>query len=173
MLAQLETRALLIEGIVDSAGSPKKGAEELGISVSMLSRIKNLERALADDLKKKASEMSLKSAMMIIREATGYDRLFSFFTKDRHPQNLIRRAKIEDVDSDRAFDGIADRLTDKPTDADLTPEDIAYIQQEACEIAEGIDAKINALVGLAERYPSLRLEKLFTNKESICRETDA
>ena len=127
-----------------------------------------MERTLADDLKKKASAMSFKSALMIIKEVTGYDKLFSFFTKDRHPQNLIRRAKIEDVDSDRAFERIADRLTDKPADEDLTVEDIAYIQQEACEIAEGIEAKINALVGLAERYPRLKLEKMFTEKENIC-----
>lgn len=172
MSALLVTRSLLVEGIVERTGTAKEGARQIGISSSMLSKIGSAERALADDLKPKVCGMSLKAGLMILKEVTGYNKLFSFFTKDRHPQNLIRRAKIEDVDSDRAFERIADRLTDKPTDNDLTPEDIAYIQGEACEIAEGIEAKINALVGLAERYPSLRLEKLLTNKEKICSKAD-
>jgi len=170
MLAQLETRGLLIQGIVDSAGSPTKGADKLGISVSMLSRIRNLERRLPDDLKLKACEMSLKSALAIIKEATGYHKLFSFFTKDRHPANLYQKVKKEDREADTAYEDIADRLIDKPEDSDLTDDDIPFIQGRTCEIAHRMKADMNYLVGLAERYPSLKLEKLFTEKENICRE---
>lgn len=170
MSALLEMRGLLLEGITESNGTGREGARRLGISPSLLSLIGSGERTLADDLKPKACMMSLKSALAIMAETTGYHKLFNFFTKDRHPANLYRKARKEDKEADAAYENIADRLVDKPEDKDLTGDDIPYIQEQACEIAHRIEADINYLVGLAERYPSLRLEKLFTDKENICRD---
>ena len=170
MSALLEMRGLLLEGITESNGSGKEGARRLGISPTLLSLIGSGERALADDLKPKASAMSLKVGLAIIKEATGYHKLFSFFTKDRHPANLYQKVKKEDREADTAYEDIADRLIDKPEDSDLTDDDIPFIQGRTCQIAHRMKADMNYLVGLAERYPSLKLEKLFTEKENICRE---
>ncbi len=170
MSALLEMRGLLLEGITESNGTGKEGARRLGISPALLSLIGSGERTLADDLKPKVSAMSMKSALMIIKEATRYHKLFSYFTKDRHPANLYHKVRKEDREADQAYEDIAERLIDKPEDRDLTDDDIPFLQSRTCEIAHRMEADWNYLVAMSERYPSLKLEKMFTEKENICRE---
>lgn len=158
-------RDLLIQGIVESAGSGVEGARRLGISPSLLSKIGSGDRSMADDLKPKASGMSMKAMLAIIIESTGFKGLFSFFHKDRHPQNLIRHIKREDVEADAAIDRIADRLIDKPANDDLTEDDVAILRPEVREIADRVKADINFLTELDSRYPKLRIRELFTEKK--------
>lgn len=165
MSALLATRSLLIEGIVDRAGTAKKGAEQIGISPALLSKIGSCERTLSDDLKPRICEMSLKAALAIVKEVTGYNKLFSFFTKDRHIGNLYQKVRKEDREADTAYEEITERLIDKPRDEDLTDDDIPFLQKRVCEIANRMQADWNYLVAMSENYPSLKLEKLLAEKE--------
>lgn len=158
-------RELLIAGIVEGAGSGRRGAEILGISESLLSKIGAGSRSIAEDLKPKIAGMSFKSAIAIIIENTGFRGLFGYFTKDRHPQNLIRTIKREDEQADEAIERLADRLVDKPGDEDLTDEDTAEIRMNVKEIADRVRADINLLAELDSRYPRLKIRELFIDKE--------
>ena len=158
-------RDLLMEGVIESVGSGKELARRLGLSPSMVSKIGSGERSIADDLKPKISSLSMKAAIAIIIESTGFRKLFGMFAKDKHPQSLLRSIKKEDIEADAAIDRIADRLIDKPANDDLTEEDVEAIRPELKELVDRIQAEISFLAETDGRYPKLRIKDLCTEKE--------
>lgn len=159
-------RNLLIEGIGESAGTLKEAARQLGVSPCLLSKIGNGERHLAHDLKPKVSAMSFKAALAVILEDTGYEKLFTFYAKDRHPLNLLQRVHKEDQEADEAYRQIAHMLTDRPNNEDLDDVTAGKVREQAREIAERVCADVNFLAELDSRYPKLRLKEMFAEKEN-------
>ena len=165
MSALLEARSLLMEGIVESNGSGREAARKFGISPALLSLIGKAKRTLADDLKTKACEMSMKSALAIIMEYTGLNRLFNYNRTDRNLHNMLQKIRKEDREADTARERIADRLIDKPTDEYLTAQDIEETRVDIVEMADLTAATVDLITEMDSRYQSLKIGELLREKE--------
>jgi hypothetical protein len=153
---------------VEYSGKPvKRLASECGYSVDAFYATMNGVRAIPTQARERVAQINLVGMMASALEATGFNTLFGYLRVDRHILSLLQRSFKEDREVDEVLKRLPELLFDKPTRADLTDQDVAYIHRAGKEIIERINADYNLLAELERQYGISFLDHLI-EKEKSC-----
>ena len=145
---------------------PKIIAQDIGYSVdSIYSAMKGI-RNIPVNARQKLASVNVIAAAAVALEATGCKRLFGYQKVDRHVQSMIVRLKSRDKVTDRILDDMPAMLLDKESRDDFSAEEIMWLQDAACRIADLANGHINLIMELETKYKLGITEYLQDNKKS-------
>ncbi len=145
---------------------PKAIAADIGYSVdSIYSAMKGI-RNIPTQARQKISGVNVIAAAAVALEATGFKRLFGYQKVDRHIQSMILRLKTRDKETARLLDEMPVLLLDKHSRDDLSREEMQWLTETACRIADIANGHINLIMELEAKYKLGITDYLQGNKKS-------
>lgn len=156
-------RVNLKRAIERGFGTQKRAACHVNYSPEMINKVLSGERPLPPSIGPKLSRKHLIIGIAVAEETTRY-RCFEYIDSDRHPQTMLRRAEKEDLEAEAALKPIAYLLIDKHNPEDLNPEERHCLSMAGRELCDRIQADINLIMELDDRY-NLELSSYLTEKK--------
>lgn len=145
---------------------PKTIAVEIGYSVdSIYAAVKGI-RNIPTQARQKLAGVNVIAAAAVALEATGFKRLFGYQKVDRHIQSMILRLRTRDKETDRLLDEMPVLLLDKNSPDDLSNEELQWLTDTACKIADLANGHINLIMELEVKYKLGITDYLQGNKKS-------
>lgn len=145
---------------------PKAIAAEIGYSVDSIYAAANGVKKIPNRARQQLSNLNLIAAAAVAMEATGFKRLFGYQKVDRHIQSMILRLKMRDKETDKILEALPAVLLDKNSRDDLTADEVDWLQQASCMLADLTNSHINLIMELEARYRLGITTYLQDNKKS-------